>query len=45
MMLHCHARERMGAGDEEIHCSGVLLKGGGEGGIVGPKLMVEDEEE
>lgn len=44
-MLHCRAEERMGAGDEEIHCSGMLPKRGREGGIVGPKLMVEDEEE
>lgn len=44
-MLRCRAGERMGAGDEEIHCSGMSPKGGGEGGIVGPKLTVGDEEE
>lgn len=44
-MLRCRAGERMGAGDEEIHCSGMSPKGGGEGGIVGPKLIVGDEEE
>lgn len=44
-MLHRRAGERMGAGDEESHCSGVLLKGRGEGGIAGLKHVVGDEEE